>query len=175
MNYSIDTVNYSIDTVNYSIDTNKYKCNNMLINNRRISIMQHFKLLSINNILESVYYKHIYNPKHIKYKSLYYHTRGDVKGKLSDDDITMIKYLCLNLNRHKIQKKDIATYYNVSRPAISKLSSGELFDKHIAEFETTINGGSYKMVDGNKLNMWRDKNNGDIEGIVKAINTHKTL
>ena len=51
---------------------------------------------------------------------------------------------------------------------------GELFDKHIAEFETTINGGSYKMVDGNKLNMWRDKNNGDIEGIVKAINTHKT-
>ena len=90
--------------------------------------MQHFKLLTINNILESVYYKHIYNPKHIKYKSLYYHTRGDVKGvvkgKLSDDDITMIKYLCLNLNRHKIQKKDIAKYYNVSRPAISKLSSG---------------------------------------------------
>ena len=61
--------------------------------------MQHFKLLPINNILESVYYKHIYNPKHIKYKSLYYHTRGDVKGsvkgklplgKLSDDDITMM-------------------------------------------------------------------------------------
>ena len=135
--------------------------------------MQHFKLLPINNILESVYYKHIYNPKHIKYKSLYYHTRGgvkgDVKGKLSDDDITMIKYLCLNLKRHKIQKKDIAKYYNVSRPAISKLSSGELFDKHIAEFETTINGGSYKMVDGNKLNMWRDKNNGDINRVVNQI------
>ena len=136
--------------------------------------MQHFKLLSINSILESVYYKHIYNPKHIKYKSLYYHTRGDVKGRLSDDDITMIKYLCLNLNRHKIQKKDIAKYYNVSRPAISKLSSGELFDKHIAEFETTINGGSYKMVDGNKLNMWRDENNGDINRVVNhIINTIK--
>ena len=147
-------------------------------NNTEYYPMQQFKLLPINNILESVYYKHIYNPKHIKYKSLYYHTRGDVKGnvkgKLSDDDITMIKYLCLNLKRHKIQKKDIAKYYNVSRPAISKISSGELFDKHIAEFETTINGGSYKMVDGNKLNMWRDKNNGDIEGIVNAINTHKT-
>ena len=52
--------------------------------------MQHFKLPTINNILESVYYKHIYNPKHIKYKSLYYHTRGDVKGKISDDDITMM-------------------------------------------------------------------------------------
>ena len=137
--------------------------------------MRRFSLLPINNILESVYYKHIYNPKYIKYKSLYYHTRGDVKGKLSDDDITMIKYLCLNLKRHKIQKKDIAKYYNVSRPAISKLSSGELFDKHIAEFETTINGGSYKMVDGNKLNMWKDKNRDGIENIVKAINTHKTL
>ncbi len=55
--------------------------------------MQRFHLLPINNILESVYYKHIYNPKHIKYKSLYYHTRGDVKGKLSDDDIAMIKLL----------------------------------------------------------------------------------
>ena len=149
----------------------------MFINNRRISIMQHFKLLQINNILENVYYKHIYNQKNIKYKSLYYHTRGDVKGnvkgKLSDDDITMIKYLCLNLKRHKIQKKDIAKYYNVSRPAISKLSSGELFDKHIAEFETTINGGSYKMVDGNKLNMWRDKNKSDIEIILVGISTIK--
>ena len=161
----------------YSIDTNKYKCNNMLINNRRISIMQHFKLLPINNILESVYYKHIYictyNPKHIKYKSLYYHTRGDVKGKLSDDDITMIKYLCLNLKRHKIQKKDIAKYYNVSQPAISKISSGELFDKHIAEFETTINGGSYKMVGCNKLNMWKDKNRENINRVVNHIIQHK--
>ena len=141
--------------------------------------MQQFKLLPINNILESVYYKHIYNPKHIKYKSLYYHTRGDVKGgvkgKLNDDDITMIKYLCLNLKRHKIQKKDIAKYYNVSRPAISKLSSGELFDKHIAEFETTINGGSYKMVDGNKLNMWRDRNRENINRVVNhIIHTIKT-
>ena len=176
-----------VDTVNYYIDTNRYECNNTFINNRRISIMQHFKLLPINNILESVYYKHIYictyNPKHIKYKSLYYHTRGDVKGgvkgKLSDDDITMIKYLCLNLKRHKIQNKDIAKYYNVSRPAISKISSGELFDKHIAEFETTINGGIYKMVDCNKLNMWRDENNGDINRVVNnishTIKTHKTL
>ena len=131
--------------------------------------MQHFKLLPINNILESVYYKHIYNPKHIKYKSLYSSTRGDVKGKLSDDDITMIKYLCLNLKRHKIQKKDIAKYYNVSNSAISKLSSGELFDKHIAEFETTINGGSYKMVDGDKLNMWMDRNNGDINRVITGI------
>ena len=72
-------------------------------------------------------------------------------------------YLCLNLKRHKIQKKDIAKYYNVSRPAISKLSSGELFDKHIAEFETTINGGSYK------LNTWRDKNNGDINRVGNQI------
>ena len=80
----------------------------------------------------------------------------------------MMTYLCLNLKRHKIQKKDIAKYYNVSRPAISKLSSGELFDKHIAEFETTINGGSYKMVDGNKLNMWMDKNRDGIDNIVKA-------
>ena len=139
--------------------------------------MQHFKLLPINNILESVYYKHIYictyNPKHIKYKSLYYHTRGDVKGKLSDDDITMIKYLCLNLKRHKIQKKDIAKYYNVSQPAISKLSSGELFDKHIAEFETTINGGSYKMVGCNKLNMWKDKNRENINRVVNHIIQHK--
>ena len=159
------------------IDTNKHKCNNIFINNRRISIMQHFKLLPINNILESVYYKHIYictyNPKHIKYKSLYYHTRGDVKGKLSDDDITMIKYLCLNLKRHKIQKKDIAKYYNVSQPAISKISSGELFDKHIAEFETTINGGSYKMVDCNKLNMWKDKNRENINRVVNHIIQHK--
>ena len=52
--------------------------------------MQHFKLLTINNILESVYYKYIYNPKHIKYKSLYSHTRDKVKGKLSDNDITMM-------------------------------------------------------------------------------------
>ena len=137
--------------------------------------MQHFKLLPINNILERVYYKHIYNPKYIKYKSLYYHTRGDVKGKLSDDDITMIKYLCLNLKRHKIQKKDIAKYYNVSRPAISKLSSGELFDKHIAGFETTINGGIYKVIDDNKLNVWKDRNRDGINNIVKAINTDKTL
>ncbi len=52
--------------------------------------MQHFKLLTINNILERVYYKHIYNPKHIKYKSLYSPTRAKVKGKISDDDITMM-------------------------------------------------------------------------------------
>ena len=52
---------------------------------------------------------------------------------------------------------------------------GELFDKHISEFETTINGGSYKMVDGNKLNMWRDKNNGDINKVVNhIIHTIKT-
>ena len=127
--------------------------------------MQHFKLLPINNILERVYYKHIYNPKYIKYKSLYYHTRGD-------DDITMIKYLCLNLKRHKIQKKDIAKYYNVSRPAISKLSSGELFDKHIAG---SINGGIYKVIDDNKLNVWKDRNRDGINNIVKAINTDKTL
>ena len=131
--------------------------------------MQRFSLLPINNILECVYYKHIYNPKYIKYKSLYSSTRGDVKGKLSDDDIAMIKYLCLNLKRHKIQKKDIAKYYNVSNSAISKLSSGELFDKHIAEFETTINGGSYKMVDGDKLNMWMDRNNGDINRVITGI------
>ena len=123
----------------------------------------------------SVYYKHIYNPKHIKYKSLYSSTRANVKGKLSDDDITMIKYLCINLKQHKIQKKDIAKYYNVSRPAISKISLGELFDKHIAEFETTINGGSYKVVDDNKLNIWEDRNRDGIENIVKAINTYKTL
>ena len=55
--------------------------------------MQHFKLLQINNILENVYYKHIYTPNYIKYKSLYYHTRGDVKGKLSDGDITMMSSL----------------------------------------------------------------------------------
>lgn len=137
--------------------------------------MQHFKLLPINNILESVYYKHIYNPKHIKYKSLYSPTRAKVKGKISDDDITMIKYLCINMKQHKIQKKDIAKYYNVSRPAISKISLGELFDKHIAEFETTINGGSYKVIDDNKLSMWKDKNKSDINSIVKAINTYKTL
>ena len=135
--------------------------------------MQHFKLLPINNILESVYYKHIYNPKHIKYKSLYSPTRNKVKGKISDDDITMIKYLCLNMNQYKIQKKDIAKYYNVSRPAISKISLGEMFDKHIAEFETTINGGSYKVVDDNKLAMWEDRNREGIENIVKAINTYR--
>lgn len=137
--------------------------------------MQHFKLLPINNILESVYYKHIYNPKHIKYKSLYSPTRAKVKGKISDDDITMIKYLCINMKQYKIQKKDIAKYYNVSQPAISRISSGELFDKHIAEFETTINGGSYKVIDDNKLNTWMDKNRDDIKNIVKAINTYKTL
>lgn len=64
--------------------------------------MQHFKLLTINNILESVYYKHIYNPKHIKYKSLHSPTRGDVKGKLSDDDITMISQ---NLQATKVAKE----------------------------------------------------------------------
>lgn len=131
--------------------------------------MQHFKLLPINNILESVYYKHIYNPKHIKYKSLYSPTRNKVKGKISDDDITMIKYLCITMKEYKIQKKAIAKYYNVSQPAISKISLGELFDKHIAEFETTINGGSYKVIDDNKLNMWKDKNKGDIENIIKHI------
>ena len=133
--------------------------------------MQHFKLLPINNILESVYYKHIYNPKHIKYKSLYSPIRAKVKGKLSDDDITMIKYLCITMKEHKIQKKDIAKYYNVSRPAISKISLGELFDKNIAEFETNINGGSYKMIDDNKLNMWKDRNRDGIESVVKAIST----
>ena len=144
--------------------------------------MQRFRLLTINNILESVYYKHIYNPKHIKYKSLYYHTRGDVKGKLSDDDITMIKYLCVNLKTYKqqkLQKKDIAKYYNISRPAISKILSGELFDKHIAGFETTINGGIYKVIDDNKLNVWKDRNRDTIDSIiddiVKSINTDKTL
>ena len=137
--------------------------------------MQRFSLLPINNILESVYYKHIYNPNHIKYKSLYSSTRDKVKGKISDDDITMIKYLCINMKKHKIQKKDIAAYYNVSRPAISRISLGELFDKHIAEFETTINGGSYKVIDDNKLNMWKDKNREGINNIVKAINTYKTL
>ena len=133
--------------------------------------MQQFNLLPINNILVSVYYKHIYNPKYIKYKSLYSPTRDKVKGKLSDDDITMIKYLCINTKKYKIQKKDIAKYYNVSRPAISKISLGELFDKHIAEFETTINGGSYKMIDDNKLNMWKDRNRDGIESVVKAIST----
>ena len=137
--------------------------------------MQRFSLLPINNILESVYYKHIYNPNHIKYKSLYSSTRDKVKGKISDDDITMIKYLCINMKKHKIQKKDIATYYNVSRPAISRISLGELFDKHIAEFETTINGGSYKVIDDNKLNMWMDRNREGINNIVKAINTGITL
>ena len=137
--------------------------------------MQHFKLLTINNILESVYYKYIYNPKHIKYKALYSPTRDKVKGKISDDDITMIKYLCINMKKHKIQKKDIAKYYNISRPAISKILSGDLFDKHIAEFETTINGGSYKVIDDNKLNMWKDRNREGINNIVKAINTNKTL
>ena len=115
--------------------------------------MQRFSLLPINNILESVYYKHTYTPNYIKYKSLYSPTRDKVKGKLSDNDITMIKYLCTNLKSYKIQKKDIAKYYNVSRPAISKISLGELFDKHIADFETTINGGSYKMIGDNKLNV----------------------
>lgn len=133
--------------------------------------MQQFKLLPINNILESVYYKHIYNPKHIKYKSLYSPTRANVKGKISDDDITMIKYLCINMKQYKIQKKDIAKYYNVSRPAISKISLGELFDKHIAEFETTINGGSYKVIDDNKLAMWKDKNKGDINNIIHTLST----
>lgn len=64
--------------------------------------MQRFRLLPINNILERVYYKHIYNPKHIKYKSLYSPTRGDVKGKLSDDDITMISQ---NLQATKVAKE----------------------------------------------------------------------
>lgn len=147
-------------------------------NNTGINIMQQFKLLPINNILESVYYKYIYNPKHIKYKSFYSHTRDKVKGKLSDNDITMIKYLCVNIKTYKqqkLQKKDIAKYYNISRPAISKISSGELFDKHIAEFETTINGGCYKVIDDNKLNLWKDRNRESINNIVKAINTHKTL
>lgn len=135
--------------------------------------MQRFSLLPINNILEGVYYKHIYNPKHIKYKSLYSPTRAKVKGKISDDDITMIKYLCITMKEYKIQKKDIAKYYNVSRPAISKISLGELFDKHIAEFETTINGGSYKVIDDNKLNTWKDKNKGDIERILVSISTIK--
>ena len=102
-------------------------------------------------------------------------TRDKVKGKISDDDITMIKYLCINMKKHKIQKKDIAKYYNISRPAISKILSGDLFDKHIAEFETTINGGSYKVIDDNKLNMWKDRNSEGINNIVKAINTYKTL
>ena len=145
--------------------------------------MQRFNLLPINNILESVYYKYIYNPKYIKYKSLYSPTRDKVKGKISDDDITMMAsqgwYLCINMKKHKIQKKDIAKYYNISRPAISKILSGELFDKHIAEFETTINGGSYKVIDDNKLNMWKDRNREGIDSIidhiVKAINTYKTL
>ena len=131
--------------------------------------MQQFKLLPINNILESVYYKHIYNPKHIKYKSLYSSTRVKVKGKLSDDDITMIKYLCITMKEYKIQKKAIAKYYNVSRPAISKISLGELFDKHIAEFETTINGGSYKVIDDDKLNMWKDRNKSDINAVINNI------
>ena len=138
--------------------------------------MQRFSLLPINNILESVYYKHIYNPKYIKYnKPLYSPTRANVKGKLSDDDITMIKYLCINMKQYKIQKKDIAKYYNVSRPAISKISLGELFDKHIADFETTTNGGSYKVVDDNKLNIWVDRNREGIDDVLKAINTYKTL
>ena len=134
--------------------------------------MQRFNLLPINNILESVYYKYIYNPKHIKYKSLYSSTRDKVKGKLSDNDITMI---LKTYKQQKLQKKDIAKYYNISRPAISKILSGDLFDKHIAEFETTINGGSYKVIDDNKLNMWKDRNREGINNIVKAINTHKTL
>ncbi len=49
------------------------------------------------------------------------------------------------MKQYKIQKKDIAKYYNVAQPAISRISSGELFDKHIAEFEITINGGSWKV------------------------------
>ena len=71
------------------------------------------------------------------------------------------------MKKHKIQKKDIAKYYNISRPAISKILSGDLFDKHIAEFETTINGG---VIDDNKLNMWKDRNSEGINNIVKAIN-----
>lgn len=84
-----------------------------------------------------------------------------------------------------MQKKDIAKYYNISRPAISKIllipliSSGELFDKHIAGFETTINGGIYKVIDDNKLNVWKDRNRDTIDSIiddiVKSINTDKTL
>ena len=131
--------------------------------------MQRFSLLPINNILESVYYKHIYTPNYIKYKSLYSPTRDKVKGKLSDDDITMIKYLCITMKEHKIQKKAIAKYYNVSRPAISKISLGEMFDKHIAEFETTINGGSYKVVDDNKLDVWKDRNRDDINAVINNI------
>ena len=104
---------------------------------------------------------------------MYSSTRIKVKGKISDDDITMIKYLCLNMKQYKIQKKDIAKYYNVSRPAISKISLGELFDKHIAEFETTINGGSYKVIDDNKLNMWKDKNIVGIERMLIGISTIK--
>ena len=134
--------------------------------------MQRFNLLPINNILESVYYKYIYTPNYIKYKSLYSSTRDKVKGKLSDNDITMI---LKTYKQQKLQKKDIAKYYNISRPAISKILSGDLFDKHIAEFETTINGGSYKVIDDNKLNMWKDKNREGINNIVKAINTYKTL
>ena len=105
----------------------------------------------------------------ILYKSICSTTRVKVKGKISDDDITMIKYLCLNMKQHKIQKKYIAKYYNVSRPAISKISLGELFDKHIAEFETTINGGSYKVVDDNKLDVWKDKNKEDINAVINNI------
>ena len=134
--------------------------------------MQRFNLLPINNILESVYYKYIYTPNYIKYKSLYSSTRDKVKGKLSDNDITMI---LKTYKQQKLQKKDIAKYYNISRPAISKILSGDLFDKHIAEFETTINGGSYKVIDDNKLNMWKDRNREGINNIVKAINTNKTL
>ena len=87
-------------------------------------------------------------------------------------------YLCVNLKTYKqqkLQKKDIAKYYNISRPAISKILSGDLFDKHIAEFETTINCGSYKVIDDNKLNMWKDKNREGINNIVKAMDTYKTL
>ena len=66
--------------------------------------------------------------------------------------------------RYKILK-----YYNVSRPAISKIALGELFDKHITEFETTINGGSYKVMDNDKLNMWKYKNRDDINAVILFI------
>ena len=61
--------------------------------------MQQFKLLPINNILESAYNKHIYNPKHIKYKSLYSPTRDKVKDKNKSEGIVVINNIT-NINKH---------------------------------------------------------------------------
>ena len=109
--------------------------------------MRQFKVMPTNDVVDKICDKYLYEQKEKQPKRDWSSKR--FKGKLSPEDVDVIKYLCYRgyNNTH------ISELFNVSSTTVYRIKLGENFANHVSPYED-ISWCKHKTINQTKVNQY---------------------